>query len=176
MTARLAGAAAILATGVSLMSPGPSAAQGTGSTTVSFAVSGGGTPIAQFSVPVHFEGQLAVTFRGDPATGCAAAGTCGYSGTVYWRPPSEGSLEIDEFRQHGRTSVAGHLVFGGDSSQSAITTARQLALCRRLATFIGLQRRAHRAGAALAVPRHEHRRHSLRLRCPYNTLRRPENR
>lgn len=46
------------------------------------------------SIPARFSGSLTVQFHGDEAAGCAHWGLCGYSGTVTWRPPASGSVEI----------------------------------------------------------------------------------
>ncbi len=48
----------------------------------------------RISIPAHFSGLLSVQFHGDQAAGCAHWGLCGYSGTVTWRPPAGGSVEI----------------------------------------------------------------------------------
>ena len=50
-------------------------------------------------------GALAVQFHGDQATGCAARGLCGFSGTVIWQPPPTGTLEADTFRDHGQDRI-----------------------------------------------------------------------
>jgi hypothetical protein len=62
-----------------------------------------GTDISFTQIPVRLRGDLAVQFHGDQATGCATRGLCGFSGTVIWQPPSTGSIDVDSFRDHGRT-------------------------------------------------------------------------
>jgi hypothetical protein len=47
------------------------------------------------SIPAHFSGLLTVQFHGDQVAGCAHWGLCGYSGTITWRPPASGSVEIE---------------------------------------------------------------------------------
>ena len=54
-------------------------------------------------IPVRVRGALVVEFHGDQATGCAARGLCGFSGTVIWQPPPTGTLAADAFRDHGAT-------------------------------------------------------------------------
>ncbi|MFZ1996233.1 MAG: hypothetical protein WAU75_19135 [Solirubrobacteraceae bacterium] len=61
----------------------------------------------QISIPAHFSGLLTVQFHGDGAAGCARWGLCGYSGTVTWRPPPSGSVQIDVTGgRHPTTSAA----------------------------------------------------------------------
>ena len=65
---------------------------------------GGGSGTDSFTeIPVRLHGALAVQFHGDQATGCAARGLCGFSGTVIWQPPSTGTIAVDTFRDRGRT-------------------------------------------------------------------------
>ncbi len=54
----------------------------------------GGGPTLRTSVPARLSGELTVQFHGDNAAGCSRWGLCGYSGTVSWRPPPGGSVEI----------------------------------------------------------------------------------
>ena len=92
-----------------LASSSPVAAQSGGSSSVLFAfgVPGGAKLVSQADVPIDVAGQLTVTFHGDAASGCAAAGLCGYSGTIVFRPRS-GDLSVETYRRHGRI---GRLVF-----------------------------------------------------------------
>lgn len=92
----------------------------------------GGSPGAQVSfteIPVRVRGDLVVQFHGDPATGCAARGLCGFSGTVIWQPPSTATLNATTFREHGRTEYDVSLQLPGLGSsdsppiQGGITTA-----------------------------------------------------
>jgi hypothetical protein len=62
-----------------------------------------GTEATFTEIPVRLRGELTVQFHGDQATGCAARGLCGFSGTVTWQPPSTGMLDADTFDEHGRT-------------------------------------------------------------------------
>ncbi len=70
----------------------------------SFSFFGGGSRGRLVSIPISLAGRLIVRFHGDPATGCAAHGLCGYSGTVLWTPPASASMEIFESTAHRRTS------------------------------------------------------------------------
>ncbi len=71
-----------------------------------------GRVISQTQVPVCVTGQVTVSFAGDPATGCAARGLCGYQGTESWRPQGPGDLGLLTFVQNGRRSIAPTLVIG----------------------------------------------------------------
>jgi hypothetical protein len=108
LLARLA--ALLLAALALLLAPAPAGAQST-----SVGLLAGATQISQQSIPVRFAGQLTVTFHGDAASGCALRGLCGYSGTVSWRPPPVGTLEISTFRVHGRRQYLVGLVAGNPS-------------------------------------------------------------
>jgi hypothetical protein len=61
-----------------------------------------GTVVSDTDIPVRTTGQLTVSFRGDQATGCAARGLCGYSGTVIWQPARSGDLSVGTTRFHGK--------------------------------------------------------------------------
>jgi hypothetical protein len=88
---------------------------------------GGGAPVSLRAIPVHFTGQLVVAFHGDAASGCASRGLCGYAGTVSWRPPSTGAVEIFTERRHGRLSSQFELLPGSLNSYpgppGGVTTA-----------------------------------------------------
>ena len=58
-------------------------------------------------------GRLTVTFAGNPATGCAARGLCGYSGTETWQPQGVGDLSISTLEQRGRRHTTATMFFGG---------------------------------------------------------------
>lgn len=62
--------------------------------------------VSEINIPVTVDGELTVAFHGDAGTGCAAAGLCGYSGTIVARPGS-GALSVTTYRRRGRV---GHLV------------------------------------------------------------------
>lgn len=75
----------------------------------------GGLPTATLvEIPARVAGHVVVRFHGDPATGCAARGLCGYSGTILWTPPASGSLEILQARSRGRRRVQGVDLFLAD--------------------------------------------------------------
>lgn len=86
-----------------LVSPSTVAAQngGSSSTVYAFGVPAGAKLLSETNLPIRVSGQLTVAFHGDAATGCVAAGLCGYSGTIVFRPRS-GDLGIETYRQHGR--------------------------------------------------------------------------
>ena len=102
----------------SLLAPALAGAQSTSGFTL---FGSGGTPFSVRQIPVRFTGQLTVDFHGDPASGCAGAGLCGYTGTVSWRPPPTGALEIYAFRDHGRLSYAFDLAPGSLTSYPGIS-------------------------------------------------------
>ncbi|MGO9959478.1 MAG: hypothetical protein ACLP50_26475 [Solirubrobacteraceae bacterium] len=77
---------------------------------------GSPTPVAQQSIPVTVSGQLTVAFHGDAAAGCAALGVCGDSGTLIWRPPSDGTLQLLSYRRGGGESAFATLTLPGQGS------------------------------------------------------------
>ena len=91
--------------------------------------SGSGTDISITEIPVRLRGALTVQFHGDQATGCAARGLCGFSGTVIWQPPPTATLEADTFRDHGQTEydvslqLLGNFDAAGPASEGGVTTA-----------------------------------------------------
>jgi hypothetical protein len=105
------------------------AATGEAPASAADAAGSSGTAISFTQIPVRMRGGLAVEFHGDQATGCAARGLCGFSGTVIWQPPSTATLETDTFRDHGRTEYDVSLAFlgnlrpGGPPLQGGVTTA-----------------------------------------------------
>ncbi|MGZ4193063.1 MAG: hypothetical protein ACXVRW_11470 [Solirubrobacteraceae bacterium] len=91
--------AIVLAGALACFAPAPASAASAQLQSVAF----GGPPSIQTAIPVRISGQLTVQFHGDPATGCARWGVCGYGGTVTWRPPSRGVVELS--RTLGRHPV-----------------------------------------------------------------------
>ena len=63
-----------------------------------------------------------MTFAGDPATGCAAHGLCGYAGTETWQPQNGGDLALATFEQHGPRSTIATMILGfpGNPVRSAV--------------------------------------------------------
>jgi hypothetical protein len=51
---------------------------------------------AGLSASVRVQGMIAATWSGDPARGCAGAGTCGLSGSVTFNPSRTGDLDVGE--------------------------------------------------------------------------------
>jgi hypothetical protein len=89
----------------------------TGSSSGSFAgvfLGPGGSVVSEQSRPIQIDGALTVTFHGDAATGCAADGLCGYSGSVTWRPPASGQMIIVATRAHHHTSDSVELFLEGN--------------------------------------------------------------
>jgi hypothetical protein len=78
-----------------------------------FLYGGGGRLVSQTDMSVCATGRLTVTFAGDPATGCAADGLCGYVGTETWQPQNGGDLAVATFEQHGQRSTTATMVLGG---------------------------------------------------------------
>jgi hypothetical protein len=93
---------------------GPAQAQTQTSIGVSFGF-GSGKLISQLIVPAQAQGELVVSFHGDPATGCAAIGVCAYSGTVVVRPRGVG-LSVLTVRRHGRIVHPVEFLFGAGQS------------------------------------------------------------
>ncbi len=83
----------------------------------------GHAPVSTTDVPAHTSGELTVSFHGDPATGCAAQGICGYSGTVVFRPGSQGDLSLSQYRIHGHSSYQVQLSLPGGAG-TTFTGAR----------------------------------------------------
>jgi hypothetical protein len=95
---------------------------------VSVIVGSGSALFGLVGVPVRVDGDVLVRFHGDPGTGCAARGVCGYAGAVSWKPSSSGTLEVIESRSHGRLSYQSSLdlldgLSGGQSS-GGVTSAQ----------------------------------------------------
>jgi len=88
---------------------------------------GSASPFAVVQTPARITGSVLVRFRGDPATGCAARGLCGYAGSVLWTPPPAGSLLIFETRSGGRRRYQLDLSLtdpnGGPGSGQGVTDA-----------------------------------------------------
>jgi hypothetical protein len=89
-----------------------------------------GTGVVTFtSIPARLEGGLAVRFGGDRAAGCAARGVCGYAGTLTWRPPHSGTLEVITYREGKKVeheaslSLAGPFLPGPVPAPGGVATA-----------------------------------------------------
>lgn len=68
--------------------------------------------VSQTDAPVCVTGGLTVTFAGDPTTGCAARGLCGYAGTETWQPEGVGDLAVATYAQGGRRSTTATMILG----------------------------------------------------------------
>ncbi len=77
-------------------------------------------------IPVRLGGELLVRFHGDPGTGCAARGVCGYAGAVSWRPSTPGTLNIFESGSRRRSYQSSLDLFGGpgDGQAGGVTSAQ----------------------------------------------------
>lgn len=82
----------------------------------------GGRLVSETNIPVRAQGDLVVTFHGDPASGCAAHGVCQYSGTIVVRPRG-GQIGVVTYRRHRQL---GHFVFValGPPENGPVTAAR----------------------------------------------------
>lgn len=111
-------------------------------TAASVVLYGAGTAaVTQQSARVRVSGALIVDFHGDPASGCATRGLCGYSGWVAWRPPPTGSLTVlhtgrdatPSFPSLQLTGGSSFGAFGGvtnaDVARASGTTPRATAHC-----------------------------------------------
>jgi hypothetical protein len=106
---------------VVLICAGPAAAQLQSSLLISGSAPGGKV-LSETNIPARVQGELVVTFHGDPATGCGAQGVCQYSGTIVVRPRG-GQAGVVTYRRHGRI---GHFVFFalGLPENGPVTAAR----------------------------------------------------
>jgi hypothetical protein len=109
--ARIARRAALIVLVLALVAPMSAVGQNSGG------FFGLGEPSTQLAIPATLIGQLTVGFHGDPASGCAQRGLCGYSGTVAWRPPASAQLEVITY---GRGPTATREVELLGSAQNAV--------------------------------------------------------
>ncbi|MDQ2760154.1 MAG: hypothetical protein M3Y17_06895 [Actinomycetota bacterium] len=79
--------------------------------------------ISAVDLPVRIGGQLTVGFHGDPATGCASHGLCGYGGIVTWRPPRSGTLEIVAYRAGRKVMHEASLELLNQQPNGGVTTS-----------------------------------------------------
>jgi hypothetical protein len=88
----------------------------------------GGRLVSETNTPARVQGELVVTFHGDPSVGCAAYGLCAYSGTIVVKPRS-GQVESVTYRRHGRTGHAVSIILGSpeDASATWAETTRSVA-------------------------------------------------
>jgi hypothetical protein len=111
--------------GAALLVPALAGAQASQGLTLSG--TGDATVLSTRTIAAHLTGQLTVAFHGDAASGCASRGLCGYSGTVSWRPPPNGQIEVVTSRVHGHLSYSVSLLPAGSTSfegfSGGVTTA-----------------------------------------------------
>jgi hypothetical protein len=80
----------------------PSCQTSGSSSVIAVGLTNGTKLLSDTDLQVCVTGSLTVTFAGDPATGCAAHGLCGYAGTETWQPGGLGDLNVSRF-EHRRT-------------------------------------------------------------------------
>ena len=69
--------------------------------------------LSETDLRVCVTGRLTVTFAGDPATGCAVHGLCGYAGTDSFEPDGIGEMDIAAYAGRGGHRRAATMVLGG---------------------------------------------------------------
>jgi hypothetical protein len=74
---------------------------------------GGPKLLSETDLRVCVTGRLTVTFAGDPATGCAAHGLCGYAGTESFEPQGIGELSVATYADRGGRHRTATMVLGG---------------------------------------------------------------
>jgi hypothetical protein len=94
--------------------------------TSSFSVPASAVVLSTTNLPAQVTGEVSVSFRPDPGSGCAALASCGYSGVLVWAPGSGASVSVVKYRDHRRVHVQAELVVGdnGPGSLSATTVHR----------------------------------------------------
>jgi hypothetical protein len=81
----------------------PSLAYAQGSSQFTFGAVGGAQIVSVTTLPASGSGELVVSFHGDPATGCARRGVCGYAGTIVLRP-GDTTMAVLTARDRRRTT------------------------------------------------------------------------
>jgi hypothetical protein len=71
-----------------------------------------GSVVSTIDTRMRITGAVTVDFHGDEASGCAASGLCGVSGTVTWDPSGPASLVAYGYRERGRRYEGGFLSIG----------------------------------------------------------------
>src|SRR5437588_3597595 len=100
----------------------PSANAQSTASLVLFGSAAGPRPVSTTEVPAQFTGMLAISFHGDPSTGCAGQGLCAYSGTVLVAPSSGGAVGVATYGAPGHRSYQAALSLGG-APGGALTAA-----------------------------------------------------
>jgi hypothetical protein len=110
------------------------AAQVDSQSLVVIGVPGGGAVVgAQIYMPMTVTGQVVVSFRGDPSSGCGAIGVCSYTGTVIWSPAGTGSLQIAKILSHKEISYVVFNSFGNGPTAETASARVQRTIAGRLA-------------------------------------------
>lgn len=90
-----------------------------------FGFSGSGKPVSMTQIPGQLTGDLTVAFHGDPSSGCAAQGLCGYSGTVTLSPGFGAEMVLGRFRKRGQATYQVALSLAGDLTEEGTTAQVQ---------------------------------------------------
>jgi hypothetical protein len=116
--------AAMLA--VMLLAAAPARAQTGGGSATLFGGAPGATVLSTTSIQATATGELAVSFHGDAASGCAAAGLCDYSGTVIVHPDAA-NIEVLKYRRGHAVGYEGSmfldLAFGHGATLARVERA-----------------------------------------------------
>lgn len=114
MTGRRAGPLLVVVLALAgLVAPAAAGAQGAGELETLFTGVEDGDIVRETLLNVRVRGAVVVEYGGDAARGCAAAGTCGTSGRVVWRPGERGLMLLVEYVVRGRRQSFGLLGLGG---------------------------------------------------------------
>lgn len=131
------------------------AAGAQGDAPVSYGLTGGRV-VSETGMTVRAQGSVVVSFHGDLASGCAAAGLCGLHGTLTFRP-RRGALLIDDLMVKGRRLQRAMLVLLSSTSRTATGWASLAPPCADTrgdrSSFIELAVDGGTAAVALAGPR-----------------------
>jgi hypothetical protein len=91
----------------------PSCQTSGSSSVIAVGLTNGTKLLSGTDLQVCVTGSLTVTFAGDPATGCAAHGLCGYDGTETWQPGGLGDLNVSRLEHRGRRYDDATIFLGG---------------------------------------------------------------
>jgi hypothetical protein len=98
----------------------PALAQAQGSSAVAFGAAPGERLVSLTTLPTSTNGQLVVGFHGDPATGCALRGLCGYSGTIVLSP-GDATIALIELRHRRHITYQASFLPGfGDQATTTL--------------------------------------------------------
>ncbi len=122
---------ALLPSAAAHASPAPASApncRDSGSSSIiSIGFTNGTKLLSDTDLQVCVTGSLTVTFAGDPATGCAAHGLCGYAGTETWQSPGLGDLDVSRLEHRGRRFDDASMFLGAPEVTARSTVRRSQA-------------------------------------------------